>query len=259
MADATNRERRAAPGIRELRRRQRWLRASIGRQLAELRAEQGLPRTAVASAAGIDAAHLFRIEAGTAQASLEAIVAAADALGADVSLRLFESRPAKVQDRFQAAIVEALVRLLDRRWSAELEVVVAQPSRGVVDLVIVARDGTLAIVVEVHSELRSLERTLRKLAEKVEGIISLGRFGANVSRLLVVRSTTDTRAVARAYVASLGAALPGVPRDAFAALSSRAGEWPGPSLLWADVSGSRARILDRPPRSARDISAGVRS
>lgn len=259
MADPTNRERRGAPGIRELRRRQRWLRASIGRQLAELREEQGLPRIAVAAAAGMDPAHLLRIEAATARASLEAIVAVADALGADVSVRLFESRPAKVQDRVQAAIVESLVRLLDRRWSAELEVVVTQPSRGVIDLVIAARDGTLAIVVEVHSELRSLERTLRKLAEKVEGAIGLGRFGVNVSRLLVVRSTADTRAVAKTYAASLGAAFPGASRDAFAALSSPSGEWPGPSLLWAEVTGPRARILDHSPRSARFSRADARS
>jgi transcriptional regulator with XRE-family HTH domain len=241
---------RAAPrtGVRELRRRQRWLRSAIGRQLTELREEAGVTRAAAARAAGIDPAHLFRIEAGSARASLEAIVAVADVFGADVSVRLFPGRPPQVRDRFQAPIVEALIRMLDRRWRAEPEVAVAQPSRGVVDLVIASRLGGPTIAVEVHSELRSVETILRRAAEKAEGVRALGRFGSEVSRLLVIRSTARTREIARQYHATLSAAYPGPTLTAHRALAGHEADWPGPAILWSDPSGTSVRILARAPR-----------
>jgi transcriptional regulator with XRE-family HTH domain len=236
-------------GVRELRRRQRWLRASIGRQLADAREEASLPRVAVAAAAGIDPSHLLRIEAGAAAASLEAIVAVADVLGSDVSVRLFPARPARIVDRLQAPIVEALIRGVGRGWRPEVEVVVLEPVRGVVDIVLAARQGSVAIAVEVHSELRSIERVVRRLAEKAEGVAALGRFGPDVSRLLVIRSTTETRAIARLYSATLQAAFPAQASDAHRALFGTSDAWPGPAVIWADLTGSNARILDRAPRS----------
>ncbi len=235
-------------GIRDLRRRQRWLRASIGRQLVELRENVGVTRTAAAHAAGIDPAHLLRIEAGTAQASLEAVVAVADVFGADVSVRLFPGRPPRIRDRFQAPIVESLIRMLDRRWRAEPEVAVIEPSRGVVDLVIVSRGSGPAIAVEVHSELRSVGAVLRRAAEKADGVSALGRFGPAVSRLLVIRSTTQTRGIARQFRATFEAAYPAPAIAAYKALVDRESPWPGPAILWATVSGANARILEQPPR-----------
>ena len=235
-------------GVRELRRRQRWLRSSIGRQLVELREEAGATRSAAARAAGIDPAHLLRIESGSARASLEVVVAVADAFGADVSVRLFPGRPPRIRDRFQAPIVDALIRLLDRRWRAEPEVAVSNPSRGVVDLVIASRSIGPAIAVEVHSELRSVELVLRRAAEKAEGVRALGRFGPEVSRLLVIRSTARTREIARQHRATLSAAYPGSTITALVALAGRDADWPGPAILWSDGSGTSARILARPPR-----------
>jgi transcriptional regulator with XRE-family HTH domain len=245
-------------GVRELRRRQRWLRASIGRQLADAREEGSLPRGAVAEAAGIDPSHLLRIEAGRGGASLEAIVAVADVLGSDVSIRLFPSRAPTIVDRFQAPIVEALIRGLDRRWRAEVEVVVLSPVRGVVDIAVAARDGSVAIAVEVHSELRSIERVVRRLPEKAEGMAALGRFGPSVSRLLVIRSTTETRAVARVHSATLQAAFPAPTSAAYRALHGRTDAWPGPAVIWADLTGADARILERAPRSVTVGSARAR-
>lgn len=220
------------------------------------REEAALPRAAVARAAGVDPAHLLRIEAGSAKASLEAIVAVADVLGTDVSVRMFPARPATIVDRFQAPIVEALIRTLDRRWRAEAEVVVTQPTRGVIDIVIEARDGSLAIATEVHSELRSVERILRRLAEKAEGVAALGRFGLEVSRLLVVRSTIETRATARIHAATFASALPASASAAVRALQIPADPWPGPAMIWADLRGNNARILERVPRSV--LLAGSR-
>ncbi|TAJ99645.1 MAG: helix-turn-helix domain-containing protein [Chloroflexota bacterium] len=240
-------------GVRELRRRQRWLRSAIGRQLLELREEAGGTRAATARAANIDPAHLLRIEAGSAQASLEAIVSVADVLGADVSVRLFPSRPPRIRDRFQAPIVESLIRLLGREWRAEPEVSVREPSRGVVDLVISSRSGRPAIAVEVHSELRSVEAILRRAAEKAEGVRALGRFGPEISKLLVIRSTVRTREIARQFSATLAAAYPVSATAAYRALAGHEAGWPGPAILWSDVSGASARILDRAPRRAKPV------
>jgi hypothetical protein len=71
-----------------------------------------------------------------------------------------------------------------------------------------------------------------------------------VSTLLLLRSTVATRAIAKAYEATLAAAFPVRCSDAVAALRGEAA-WPGAAVLWARLQGDRAEILDLPPRGIR--------
>jgi hypothetical protein len=71
------------------------------------------------------------------------------------------------------------------------------------------------------------------------------------SSLLLLRSTEQTRAIARAYEATLASAYPGRAADAFAALSSADTPWPGNSILWARFEAGRVTLLDAPPRGVR--------
>lgn len=94
--------RTSGTGSREVARRTRAMRASIGRQITELREEAAICVAELARCAGIDRAHLWRIEAATANASLEALSAIAACLGADVGVRLFPVAGRRLHDRFQA-------------------------------------------------------------------------------------------------------------------------------------------------------------
>jgi transcriptional regulator with XRE-family HTH domain len=213
-----------------------------------MRIEANVSRAALARCARIDAAHLWRIENGTVNATVDVLVAIGACLGCDLGVRLFPTAGPRLHDRFQAPMVEALIRATGPGWRAEPEVPVPA-ARGVIDLVLRRPADRLIVVCECHSELRRLELAIRRLGEKAEAIQAL-ELGATVSRLLVVRSTSATREVARAFEGTLSAALPGSPRMAVAALQG-AGAWPGPTLLWLRVEGGRATVMARTPRGIR--------
>jgi hypothetical protein len=63
-----------------------------------------------------------------------------------------------------------------------------------------------------------------------------------VSRLLVVRRTRATRAVAESFERQLRIAYPAHPDDALASLAGTA-PWPGPSMIWMTIDGGRARLV----------------
>ncbi|MEK6719686.1 MAG: helix-turn-helix transcriptional regulator [Chloroflexota bacterium] len=225
--------------------------------MAALRADSGASQAAVAVAAGIDRAHLSRIEAGTAQASVEVLVSVATALGADLGVRFFAGVGPRIRDRFQAPMIEALIRRLDGRWTATPEVPVVSPARGVVDLVLHERVAHVLVAVEAQSEIRRLEQQMRWLAEKQASLESsdvhravVGITGSppDTSRMLLLRSTTSTRDIARRFAETLRAAFPASSADALAALSGSTRAWPGPTILWVRVERGEAVILDGPPR-----------
>jgi len=233
-------------GPRELARRERDLRRWIGGQVHDLREDLGLTRADLARAAGLDRAHISRIEMGTVGASQGTLVAIAAALGSDLGVRLFPGAGPAIRDRFQAPIVEAIIRAMDSSWVVRPEVPVGKPRRGVIDLVI-AR-GRVAIACEVQSELRRLEEVLRRAAEK-EHALGAEVLQDSTSRLLVIRSTVANREIARRFEATLRAAYPGRSADAFDALMTAVRPWPGPAILWVRLEKGRPEILRLPPRS----------
>ena len=233
--------------VRELARRERKLRRAIGSHLQTLREDAGLTRADVARAAGIDRAHYSRIETGDTGASLDVLLAIGSVLGADLGVRYFPGSGPRIRDRFQAPIVEGLVRALDGGWVAHPEVPVSRPVRGVIDLVL--RRETEVLACEVQSELRRVEHVIRWSSEKAAALN--GTDAPAASRLLVIRSTTQTREIARLFEATLRAAYPARTLDAFLALTTAGHSWRGPAILWARLEGGRVEILDRPPRGVR--------
>lgn len=197
-------------GPRELARRSRNLRRWIGQQIVEVRSEFNLSQAQLARCVGIDQAHLWRIEAGSVNASLYVLIAIGTCLGCDIGVRLFPTAGPRIHDRFQAPIVEALIRRLGPSWRARPEVPVPA-ARGVVDLVLARAADGLTIACECHSELRRLEVVLRRAAEKADAPGAQLDVPDTVSTLLILRSTTATRAIATAYEATLAAAYPAAP------------------------------------------------
>ncbi len=236
-------------GARGRARTLRNVRQRVGRQVADLRNDAGVSRAALARCAGIDPAHLWRIEAGVANPSLECLVALSACLGADLGVRLFPIAGPRLHDRFQAPMVEALVRTLGGAWRPQPEVVVPGAS-GVIDLVMRRALDQLTIACECHSELRRLEEVLRRLGEKATALASQSGPTGSVSSLLLLRSTEATRRIATAYEATLAAAFPARTADVLAALRGSAA-WPGPGIVWASIEGGQARIMETPPRGCR--------
>jgi transcriptional regulator with XRE-family HTH domain len=239
---------------RESDRQCRRLRQRIGDDARRLRLDAGVTLTELSAITGVDRSHLRRIEAGTASPSLEVLTAIGVALGGDPSFRYFAGSGPRLVDRFQAPMIEGFIPLLHRRWSPRLEVHVG-PARGVVDMALMDRAASLAVAGEFQSEFRRLEQQLRWANEKADGLASRLVEEADitlrdVSRLLVVRSTATTREVARRYEATLSVAYPARTADVVRSLTDSL-PWPGPGIVWMRLDGSRAELLDGPPRGVR--------
>jgi transcriptional regulator with XRE-family HTH domain len=227
-----------------------------GEEVRRLRLDAGVSLRQLGAVTGLDPSHIARIEKGQVQASLEALTAIAVALGADLSLRFFAGSGPRIHDRFQAPMIEEFLRELHARWAPRLEVGVATPVRGVVDVALIDRLAALAVAGEFQSELRRVEQQVRWNNEKADGLAArlaeeTGTPPLSVSRLLVVRSTTNTREVARRYEATLAAAYPARTRDVLRALNTASAPWLGPGLVWMRVEGGKAELLDGPPRGVR--------
>jgi transcriptional regulator with XRE-family HTH domain len=233
--------------------RARDLRRSIGAELRAAREDRGLSVRRVASEAGVDRSVLARAETGDANLATDALAAVATVLGMVASVRLYPATGPRLHDHIQVRLVETLLRLLHDRWHAMLEVPVYRPSRGVIDLVLADREAGEIVSGEAHSEIRSAERQLRWAAEKSNALPSADgwpwmRGHPRTGRLLLLRSTAATRAVARDAPAVLATAYPGSTREAFGALTTGVGAFPGAAIMWVDVRGTASRLLDGPPR-----------
>ncbi len=152
--------------------RSRELRRGVGSQLMDLREARELSQLEVATAAGIDRSWLARAEAGDANLTLGALAAAATALGAEASVRLYPSTGPRLRDHIQVRLIETLLQRLHPRWQARLEVPVYRPVRGVIDLVLIEAATREVVGGEAHSEIRRVERQLRWAAEKVDALPS---------------------------------------------------------------------------------------
>jgi hypothetical protein len=211
----------------------------------------------IARVAGIDPTHLGLIENGRRDASASVTARIAAALGADFSRRLFPTSGPPIRDRFQARMVEAFLRELPPQWSRSVEVAVHRPVRGVIDAVIGHPSGRHVVALECQSELRRLEQQLRWAIAKSEALPSAAIWPflvsdpANppvVSSLLLLRSTTATRELARTFHATLAAAYPIEPAEVLRALLDPSVAWPGAGMIWVRLDGTRATILSGWPR-----------
>jgi transcriptional regulator with XRE-family HTH domain len=231
------------------------LRQGIGSQIRTLRTDAHVSQRRLSDAAGMDQGYMSRIESGRCEPSLAALIAIADALGADLSVRLHPSTGPRIRDHIQARMVEALLETIDPSWHRLVEVPVRRPARGSIDVVLARAPGPI-IAVELHSELRRLEQQLRWASEKAASLPSAeawtfltdGAERREISRLLVLRSTHLTRELARTFPTMLSAAYPARTEDAVAALTQPGEPWPGAAVLWAQVDAQGARILPGPPR-----------
>ena len=141
--------------------RTRHIQASIGAEFRRMREDAGLTQAAVARSAGISPGHLCGIEAGSSEASTAVLVAIADVLGADLSVRAYPNTGPRIHDRIQSQIVEHILRRSRPRWRPYLEVPVTRPARGYIDIVLRDQPHPLFVATEVSSEIRRLEQHVR--------------------------------------------------------------------------------------------------
>ncbi len=240
-------------------RRARVIRQELGTQVTVLRESAGLSMRAVALAAGISPSTQRAIENSTHSPSIEVLSRVAQVLGAGLGVRLYAGTGPRIYDHLQAAMLKAFMQCLHPRWGRRPEVTVCGPARGVIDLVIEDMNEPAVVACEAQSQLRRLEQQIRWATMKADALAEArdpaerddGAAGhAAVSRLLLLRSTQANRHVVTEFRELLAVAYPARYVDLVAAITGTA-PWPGPGLLWCEVDGQGARILERPPRGVR--------
>jgi transcriptional regulator with XRE-family HTH domain len=227
----------------------------VSKDLKQARLAAGVSQHDLATAARIAQSYVSKVEAGAGMPRLEVLVAMATALGMEPSLKLFPATGPRIRDRVSAPITDALLAVAHQRWGRRLEVAVTRPDRGVIDLVLTdARTGDI-VATEVQGQLRRVEEQLRWAGQKADSLPSAvgwpwGVHRPRVSRLLVLRSTTETRALVRGLPDLFRSAYPVSEEAAWRALTSARDPWPGNAMLWAEATGGRARILEGAPRAS---------
>lgn len=237
----------------EAARRVRHLQLHSGEEIRRLRLEAGVSVADLANVVGIHRSYIPMIEAGRAHPSVEVLAAIGVALGADLSIRYFAGAGPRLHDRFQAEMIETLLRRLDRRWQPSVEVAIDRPARGVIDLVLTDRVGRVVVAAEAQSELRRLEQQIRWASEKADGLARQiaerePDAGQTISRLLVLRSTIATRDLARQFEATLTAAYPARTAAVVRTLTTPDSTWPGPGIIWIRLDAGHGTLLETPPR-----------
>ena len=222
-------------------------RTTLRDDIDHLRLDAGWSVGELARVSDVDPGYLHRILNGVERPSLETYAKLTAALGADLALRAYPNTGPAIRDRWAAPMLELLLAEAHPRFARFTEVAVRRPSRGWIDALLHEPRERLAIASELQSELRRLEQLVRWQAAKADSLPSWegwDRLGdePRVSRLLVVRRTRATRAVATEFARQLRVAYPAHPDDALAALTGTA-PWPGPVLLWVSVDGHGARFV----------------
>ncbi len=221
---------------------------SLADAIKAFRTDAGLTWARLGREAGVDPSFLARIEDGDERPSIETYQRLANALGLDLSIRFFANTGPAIKDRHQARMLEAMLKLLDRRWKAHPEVGVVKPDRGWVDVALHDPSAQLIVATELQSEFRRLEQQIRWHAMKAASLPSWRDWAdlglePQISQLLVVRRTRAASSIAREFGQQLRAAYPASPDDALAALTSSSVPWPGSSWLWMDLQSPEARLL----------------
>lgn len=190
----------------------------LGRRFRALRHRLGWRQSDVGAKAGVSQDTVSRLERGqVTNLSVTALRSIASAVGAELRLELtFRGGELdRLLDEGHAALVGAVaVRLEALGWEIRPEVSFAvYADRGSIDLVAWHAPSRTLLVVEVKTELTSIEETLRRLDVKVRHAADVvqERFGwrpRRVARLLVLPDATTSRDQVRRHDAVLHAAFP---------------------------------------------------
>ncbi|MFI5199414.1 MAG: XRE family transcriptional regulator [Candidatus Limnocylindrales bacterium] len=244
-------DRRVGLIIRALRRRRGWRQSDLGEAC-------GLSQAAVSLA---ERGHVDALSLRT----LRRILLALDARG-DVDVRWRGGSLDRTLDERHAALVGLVVRLLTSfGWEWALEVTYSvYGERGSIDVLGFYRATASLLVIEVKTELTSVEETLRRLDEKARlaGRIGRERFGwiaGSTSRLLVMPDTAAARRRATRHREVLNSAIPAGSVTIRHWLAQPAGSLRGRWFLANINDRSVRRSLGGPDRVIRTPRAIVHS
>ena len=236
--------------------------ARLGRLIRVLRHRRGWRQEDLARRAAVGPRAIGRLEAGRfgpVTISTVRAVIATFGLSYEGTVRGLGAGEDRLLDQHHATMVGGCATWLSvLAWKTRSEVTYSEwGERGSVDLLAWHAATSSLIVIEVKTELASVEATLRKLDEKVRlADVIVRRFGwrpTSVSRLLVLPDTTTQRRHVRLHAAVLDRAFPVRTRAVRTWCRAPVGAIAGLMFIAPDASAGRIRDpmrrdRIRPPR-----------
>jgi transcriptional regulator with XRE-family HTH domain len=190
----------------------------LGQVLRAIRHRLGKRQQDVGESAGVSQDVVSRAERGELAAiPIRTLRSVASALGADltITLRWRGAELDRLLDEGHAALAGAVVQTLERLgWEVHPEVSYSvYGERGSIDLLAWHAPTRTLLVVEIKTELASLEATIRKVDEKVRLApkVALDRFDWRpraVSHLIVLPAASTPRRQVRRHASVLDRAFP---------------------------------------------------
>lgn len=234
--------------------------AAIGRALFLLRTRQRLRQIDLADRAGVSQGAISLVERGHIDGtSLRTLRRIFEAAGASLvsEVRWRGGDLDRLRDARHAALVAAFVRTVDLwGWTSLPEVTYSEfGERGSIDVLCLRQVDLAIAVMEVKTDLTSIEATLRKLNEKVRLAPTLvqRQFGwrpRSVARILVMPDDTTARRRVASARALLDAALPARTIELREWMRRPVGAIAGVWFL-ADTTRSRPKERSTTPRRVR--------
>ena len=191
----------------------------VGLIVRMLRRRRGWRQRDLADLGGCSQSFVSQLERGhidrASVSAVRRILAVLDAR-LEVDIRWRGGEVDRLLDARHAALVGQIVgQMLEGGWLTAVEVTYAKfGERGSIDVMAFHPEHRALVVVEVKSELTSLEETLRRLDQKVRlgPAVARERLGwvatRGVSRLLVLPETSTARDRLKAHAAVLDSTLP---------------------------------------------------
>jgi HTH-type transcriptional regulator / antitoxin HipB len=190
----------------------------LGRRFRALRHRLGWRQSDVGAKAGVSQDTVSRVERGRlAEVTVPRLRSIATTLGAELRIQLYfrGGELDRLMDEGHAALVGAVAARLEALgWEIRPEVSFAvYADRGSIDVLAWHAASRTLLVIEVKTELTSIEETLRTLDMKVRHAadVAADRFGwrpLRVARMLVLPDTTTARAQTRRHDNVLRLAFP---------------------------------------------------
>lgn len=112
------------------------IRLDLARSIRDARRDSGLTARQLAAAAGVGLSTVRELETAGRDPGLEVMARLAAALGGRLRTWMEPGAGPLVHDRYQGAMLGALLAIRHRRWGADTEVLVREPIRGVIDAVL---------------------------------------------------------------------------------------------------------------------------
>jgi transcriptional regulator with XRE-family HTH domain len=203
------------------RRRGRYLRIELGRELRDCRMAAGLSQAAVARAIGVDQTTVGKIErAACVGVSVQRLSELFAAVGHELGARAYPCGP-PLRDAAHVALLQRAKRRIGDAWRWRVEVAVGPPGDlRAWDAVLEGPAASLAL--EAETSLRDVQALLRRIDAKL-------RDSGLPHVILVVADTRGNRGVVRAADAVLRTVFTVPPTATWAAL--RLGRDPGGNAL----------------------------